>query len=354
MKLSKCEFSVKKISWLGFDIDHLGYRPKHFKVQALLELKPPRTLKQLGSYMGVLNHLQRFLPNLQLFTEKFRPSLTSSNKEKCIHDKSQQEAFEATLKLMSDITMMYHYDPKRKSRIKCDASHSGLGAALEQQLTEDTWVPTSFASRFLNVQEKKCSTNQFELLAVVWSCEHFRNYLLGNNFEILTDHKPTISALKTNRGNKSYQSRLTRCADRLLPFNFDISHISGSKLGIVDYLSRYPTFEAPDPSNFREQFVVKSINKFFSACDIIEKLWMEEIYDMEKSHAYHPVVNINQADNDFFTHKTIDLESKKDWVTNFIENTANTTQEGDKISLDPINQSYCSKLIYARTVEGDR
>ena len=80
LKLSKCEFSVKKISWLGFDIDHLGYRPKHSKVQAILELKPPRTLKQLSSYIGVLNHLQRFLPNLQLYTEKFRPSLTSSNK----------------------------------------------------------------------------------------------------------------------------------------------------------------------------------------------------------------------------------------------------------------------------------
>ena len=91
LKLSKCEFSVKKISWLGFDIDHLGYRlvsPEHSKVQAILDLKPPRTLKQLRSYMGVLNHLQRFLPNLQLFTEKFCPSLTSSNKEKFIWDKS--------------------------------------------------------------------------------------------------------------------------------------------------------------------------------------------------------------------------------------------------------------------------
>ena len=100
---------------------------------------------------------------------------------------------------------MYHYEPKRKSRIKYDANHSGLEAALEQQITEDTWVPISFASRFLNVQEKKHSTNELELLAIVRSCEHFRNYLLGNNFELLTDNKAIISALKTNRGNKPYQ-----------------------------------------------------------------------------------------------------------------------------------------------------
>ena len=85
--------------------------------------------------------------------------------------------------------MMYYYDPKRKSRIKCDASHSGLRLALEQQITEDASVPISIASRFLNVQEKKYSNNKLELLAINWSCDYFRNYLLGNTFEIFTDHK---------------------------------------------------------------------------------------------------------------------------------------------------------------------
>ena len=155
--------------------------------------------------------------------------------------------------------------------MKCDASHSGLGAALEQEIEKDVWVPIAFASRFLNDQEKKYSTNELELLAIVWSCEHFWTYLLGNHFVILTDHKAIISALKTNRGNKTHQSRSTRWADRLLPFDFDIFHISGGKLGIVDYLSRYPTFEAPRPSNFDEQYVVKCINRFFDACNFLDE-----------------------------------------------------------------------------------
>ena len=75
---------------------------------------------------------------------------------------------------------------------------------------------------------------------------------------------------------------------------------------------------------------------------------------MEISHPYHSVVNKNQADKYLFTHKTIDLESKKDRVIKIIENTAIITQEGDKILLDPINQSGRPKLIYAQTVEGDR
>ena len=191
--------------------------------------------------MVVLNHLQRFLPNLHVLTKKFRPPLKMSNKQKFVWGTDQQKAFEDTLLLISNITKMYHYDQKMNSRVKCDASHSGLGAALEQELPDGSWVPISFASRFLKIQEKKYSTNELELLAIVWSCEYFRNYLLGNRFEVLTDHKANISAFQSNRRNKSYQSRLTRWEDRLLHFDFKVTHIAGAKLGTVDYLSRHPT-----------------------------------------------------------------------------------------------------------------
>ena len=271
LKLSKCDFSLNQLPWLGYDIDSEGYRPKRSKIEAVLALEPPRTLKQLRSFMGILNHLQRFLPNLQVHSDQLRPSLKASNKSKFVWGECQQTAFSNILQLTAKITKMYHYDQSRNSRVKCDASHSGLGAALEQEIENDVWVPIAFASRFLNDQEKKYSTNELELLAIVWSCEHFRNYLLGNHFVVLTDHKAIISALKTNRGNKTHQSQLTRWADRLLPFDFDIFHISGCKLGIVDYLSRFPTFEAPRPSSFDEQYVVKCISRFFDACNFLDE-----------------------------------------------------------------------------------
>ena len=44
--------------------------------------------------------------------------------------------------------------------MKCDASHSGLGATLEQSTDGEDWVPIAFASRYLNVREKKYSLNE--------------------------------------------------------------------------------------------------------------------------------------------------------------------------------------------------
>ena len=174
----------------------------------------------------------------------------------------QQSAFSNILQLIANITKMFHYDQNRNTRVKCDASHSGLETALEQEVESDIWVPIAFTSRFLNDQENKYSTNELELLAIVWSCEHFRNYVLGNHFAILTDHKAIVSELKTNRGNKTHQSRLTRWTDRLLPFDFDVIHISGCKLEIVNYLSRFPIFEAPRAGNFDEQYWLNILADF--------------------------------------------------------------------------------------------
>ena len=79
--------------------------------------------------------------------------------------------------------------------------------------------------------------NDLELLGVVWSIEYFKNYLYGKIFTVITDHRALLSIMKENRSNKLYNSRLTRWIDSLLPFQFDIEHVSGAKMGLVDYIS---------------------------------------------------------------------------------------------------------------------
>ena len=118
------------------------------------------------------------------------------------------------------------------------------------------WKPVSYASRFLNKIEERYSTNELELLAIVWALENFKYYLYGNKFTLQTDHQALLSALKNNRGNKTYQSRLSRWVDRLLPFNFLIEHIPGKNMGFADYLSRHPS-GSPTPINEDdEKFVI--------------------------------------------------------------------------------------------------
>ena len=99
------------------------------------------------------------------------------------------------------------------------------------------------------------------LLLVVWSVKHFKNYVHGVSFEIVSDHKALQSVLKSNKGNKTYSSRLTRWVDRLLPFDFSTVHTHGRTLGIADCLSKHPSeYEgavAKAEESFNDGFTIK-------------------------------------------------------------------------------------------------
>ena len=173
--------------------------------------------------------------------------------------------------------------PKQDTRVKCDASHSGLGATLEQKTDDNEWVPIAFASRHLNAQEKKFSTNELELLAVVWAVDRFEHYLLGKEFILATDHKALTSALGEYKSNKTYHSRLTRWVERL-PYQFRGLHIPGKDMGIVDYMSREPNGEPWPETYLDEKFVVASIKYFHKALDCL-------------SSRLNDTINTNQNEN---------------------------------------------------------
>ena len=129
--LHKCEFSVHEIEWLGFTIDREGARPVRSKIEDVLNIKPPKTLTQLRAFQGSVNHLNAFIKDAQVHTAKFKDSLKASNKQKFYWSDVQTEMFNELLKLMTNITSNYHYSTARETRLKRDASKSGLGACLE-------------------------------------------------------------------------------------------------------------------------------------------------------------------------------------------------------------------------------
>ena len=95
--------------------------------------------------------------------------------------------------------------------------------------------------------------------------DRFKHYLSGREFTIAADHKAQTSALGENCSNKTYQSRLTKWVDRLLPYQFKIMHIPGKDMDLVDKLSREPNGEPSPESELDEKFVVTSIENFHRA-----------------------------------------------------------------------------------------
>ena len=88
---------------------------------------------------------------------------------------------------------------------------------------------------------------------------------LQKNFTVLTDHRALLSVLKSHRSNKPYNCRLTRWIDRLLPFDFNIKHISCTRMGLVDYISLQPNQKAKSITQYDEEFMVATISRILDA-----------------------------------------------------------------------------------------
>ena len=119
LKLSKCEFVVDKLDRLGFEIHSSGYAPKFSKIDAVRNLKAPRTPKQLQSFMGTLNHFQKFKRGLHNLTCEIRDSLKICYKRKFIWNEPLDADFQKILELVAKITDLYHYDSARRLKKVC-------------------------------------------------------------------------------------------------------------------------------------------------------------------------------------------------------------------------------------------
>ena len=239
VKAEKCKIAQSEIEWLSFKMTNERISPVNAKVQGITEKLRPESLKELRSFLGAVNQFNKFIPDLASICFPFRSILKKDAKWNCTPE--HEKAFLQVYTEVQKVANLTHFKRNKPLRIICDESKQGLGAVLQQQCEENEWKPISYPSRVLTELKANYSIIELELLAVVWSVEHFKKYGYGVPFGIVSDHKALQSVLKSNKDNKTYSSRLTRWVDRLSPFDFSIVHTPGRTLGMVDYLSRHPS-----------------------------------------------------------------------------------------------------------------
>ena len=137
-------------------------------------------MKELRSFFGAVNQFNKFIPDLAAICFPFRTILKKDAIWKWTEE--HEKAFKRVNDEVKNVAELTHFKRNKPLRIICDASKQGLGAVL-QQCEENKWKPIAYASRFLYELECKYSINELELLAVVWSIEHFKNYVYGSHSE---------------------------------------------------------------------------------------------------------------------------------------------------------------------------
>ena len=83
------------------------------------------------------------------------------------------------------------------------------------------------------------------------------------------------------------KSRLTRWLDRLIPFDFQVEHKPGAKIGLADYLSRHASLEPQPVSTYDSMFTVAKIGRIRSALGFEKETF-------SKNRLEYPPVTINR------------------------------------------------------------
>ena len=62
--MSKCIFAGTEITFLGHTLSSKGIQPDPIKTRAILDMPIPSTKVELQRFLGMINYLGKFIPNL--------------------------------------------------------------------------------------------------------------------------------------------------------------------------------------------------------------------------------------------------------------------------------------------------
>ena len=204
INLSKSLFGVPSLEFLGHLVSSKGIQPLEEKVQVIRAFPKPTSQRKLREFIGLVNFYRRFLPACAAIMEPLHLQLTHHKGKSAPLEWTEEAcaAFERTKTALADATLLIHPKMNAPTCLMTDASDTAVGAAL-QQFVEGYWQPIAFFSKKMKPAETRYSTFDRELLAMYLSIKHFRHFLEGRPFHILTDHKPLTFALNTRADRHS-------------------------------------------------------------------------------------------------------------------------------------------------------
>jgi len=236
---SKFQFAQEEVQYVGYVVSRDGIAADPSKLSAIRDFPAPTNIKELRSFMGVVNQLGDFCDRISTTADPLRSLLKSRSVFQWLPEHTT--AFQATKEALLSPPILAHFDPSLPTVLQTDASRrKGLGFALLQQ-HGSTWRLVQCGSRFLTDTESRYAMVELELLAAVWAVMKCRIFLLGlPTFTLVVDHQPLIPILNQQTLDMVENPRLQRLKAKLGMFVFNAVWRRGADHAIPDALSRAP------------------------------------------------------------------------------------------------------------------
>ncbi|MCH97414.1 retrotransposon protein, partial [Trifolium medium] len=226
-KLSKCDFCLKEVSFLGHIISSGGIAVDPAKVDDVSQWGTPESVSEIRSFLGLAGYYRRFIEG---FLKLALPLTQLTRKDQAfVWDEKCEKSFQELKRRLTTAPVLILPDAKESFVVYCDASKMGLGGVLMQK-----GQVVAYASRQLKIHERNYPSHDLELAAVVFALKVWRHYLYGSRFEVFSDHK----SLKYLFDPKELNMRQRRWLEFLKDYDFGLSYHPGKVNVVADALSR--------------------------------------------------------------------------------------------------------------------
>ena len=237
LHVKKCSLFQRRVDFLGHVLMESGIEVQTEKIQAVKNWPTPCNLTELRSFVGLCSYYRRFISG---FADMAAPLHALTRKHaRFSWGPEQDEAFKKLKERLITAPILGMPRDDGTYYLDTDASDRGLGAVLSQD-QDGREVVLAYASRTLSQPERNYDVTRRELLAVVYGLKVYRQYLLGRQFVIRTDH----SALQSLRKTPEPIGQQARWQTFIEQFTFVIMHRPGTRHRNADALSRRPVSES--------------------------------------------------------------------------------------------------------------
>ncbi|KAJ9564382.1 hypothetical protein OSB04_000348 [Centaurea solstitialis] len=226
-KLSKCEFWLREVQFLGHIVSENGIKVDPVKIEAIEKWEPPKTPTEVRSFLGLAGYYRKFIQDFS----RIATSLTMLTKKNVKFEwrEAQAEAFRTLKERLCSAPILSLPDGSEDFVVYSDASKLGLGCVLMQR-----GKVIAYASRQLKDHERRYPTHDMELAAVVFALKIWRHYLYGTKCQIFTDHK----SLQHLFDQRELNMRQRRWLELLNDYDCEILYHPGKANVVADALSR--------------------------------------------------------------------------------------------------------------------
>jgi hypothetical protein len=226
LKQSKCAFGASEVEYLGYLVGKDGTRVDPKMIEAMQEWPHPNTLKSLHGFLGLTGYYRKFVKN---YGKIAAPLIALLKKNSFTWTPVATQAFHTLKMAMCTTPVLTLHDFTNTFVLECDTSGKGIGVVLMQE-----GRPLAFTSKQLSERNMGKSIYEKEMLAIFHVVDLWRPYLLGQCFQIKTDHQSLKYFLEQLISSPEQQKWVTK----LFGYDYEIIYKKGKDNVVVDALSQ--------------------------------------------------------------------------------------------------------------------